>query len=512
MNPVRDCFYNLQIGVQPKIMRNKISNSVKKKILLTIVLTLALSLSVSAVFANTEIGPANVVNSITLSGNGADIKWFVEGYSAQGFKVVWSKNENPTYPLRNGDKYHYYSNPARNYDNLEAFAGAGTYYVRVCEYLGGACDKYSNQITVNFDTSIPGATTAPVKTENTIELYGDSSGIGNIVKWTDASPAPLGYKVVWSRSENPTYPTRDGDSYHYISDPYKGIDALNAFNGDGVYYIRVCEYTDNGCGIYSNQISLKLAGEKVACTTEYEPVCGADGISYPNKCTLVASGKAMAYYGSCTPGPTATPASVKDTSIIEMKEKSKLLNENKLEQILAELNELRNLVKEQQNEIKYLRSLMSGLGQVTEAMKDMVNNFVTYGVDDNTKKLGAGERAAVLHSYKEVYGKLPDGETEMTEVIKIANGRWPSEVNVAAEAKSAKIFEQIYGRQPDMTNVHDMAAIKVMTYGLRQKAQNRNLFSEGRALKTFKAVFGHVPETTADWNILQAITYSGASR
>jgi hypothetical protein len=29
--------------------------------------------------------------------------------------------------------------------------GAGTYYVRVCEYVGGACGVYSNELTVSMD-------------------------------------------------------------------------------------------------------------------------------------------------------------------------------------------------------------------------------------------------------------------------------------------------------------------------------------------------------------------------
>jgi len=63
-----------------------------------------------------------------------------------------------------------------------------------------------------------------------------------------------------------------------------------------------------------------------------------------------------------------------------------------------------------------------------------------------------------------------------------------------------------------MNNKNDEAAVVVMAYGLRQRAENRNLDSEAQGLKIFKAIFKYLPSTTKDWNILQAITYSGATR
>lgn len=89
------------------------------------------------------------VSSITLTGNGQSINWVVSGYSKNGYKIVWSKNPNPTYPTRNGDKYIYLSDPNANNTTLDAFSGTGTYYVRVCEYTG-SCGVYSNEITVSL--------------------------------------------------------------------------------------------------------------------------------------------------------------------------------------------------------------------------------------------------------------------------------------------------------------------------------------------------------------------------
>lgn len=94
---------------------------------------------------------SGVVSSIQLKSLGANkVYWSTNGYSKNGFKIVWSKYSNPTYPTRDDDQYIYLSESSANSTELNAFDGTGTYYVRVCEYLGGSCGKYSNEIQVSL--------------------------------------------------------------------------------------------------------------------------------------------------------------------------------------------------------------------------------------------------------------------------------------------------------------------------------------------------------------------------
>lgn len=190
---------------------------------------------------------------------------------------------------------------------------------------------------------------------------------------------------------------------------------------------------------------------------------------------------------------------------------SRLHNQG-LDEILTEIEELRDTVREQNVKIKHLEKLTKNVKRVSEEMENALNSFITYGVDNNTKKLGEGERAAVIYSYKTAFEKLPETEEELADAIKIANGRWPSITNEKAEKRAKAQFERIYKRIADMEDSKDNAAVTVMAYGLRQKAENRNIDSEKSGINTFKNIYGYHPNSTEDWNIMQAITYSGAAR
>ena len=193
----------------------------------------------------------NSGNSIALtgvlSGPKANLAWTLNNMtSSLGFKVVMADHENPVYP---GDEYHYYTDANLRTDAWDNLA-AGTYYFRVCEYLGGKCGVYSNNIKL-----IVPDTAANSESDGSITLTGsvNEEGIG-ILNWTlNDMTSPLGFKVVAAGHENPVYP---GDTYHYYSDADLRTDSWSDLSGTS--YFRVCEYLGGKCGVYSNNITLEF--------------------------------------------------------------------------------------------------------------------------------------------------------------------------------------------------------------------------------------------------------------
>jgi len=157
----------------------------------------------------------------------------------------------------------------------------------------------------------------------------------------------------------------------------------------------------------------------------------------------------------------------------------------------------------------YQKITLASVAGMAEAAKIAIAYFIHYGTP-TTQILGAGERGGVVNSFYTAYQKMPQSDTDWQDAVKIANGRWPSQRNQAAENAATATFKRIYLRAPHRSNPHDDAAVTVMAYGLRPAS--RNLNSEKAAIKIFKAIFGKNPNTAANWDAVRAIAYSGATR
>ena len=177
--------------------------------------------------------------------------------------------------------------------------------------------------------------------------------------------------------------------------------------------------------------------------------------------------------------------------------------------LLATMSATRNIVQEKFFYDAHTKNLIKGLKNLTAANINSYTNFITYG-SESAVKLGAGERAGVLNSYKAAFGKLPVSARDWQDVVNIATGHWTNERNTVAENKAKITFRAVYRREADLTNKYDDAAINILAYGLL--SAKRNIGSEQTAIKTFKAVFRYNPKSTADWNSVRAIAYSGTKR
>lgn len=178
-------------------------------------------------------------------------------------------------------------------------------------------------------------------------------------------------------------------------------------------------------------------------------------------------------------------------------------------EVASAVNEKRDLNLESQTNNQYISPLIKGLGGIVDEVKFALNNFISYGTE-TTKSLGAGERAGVVNSFQSAFGNLPESAEEWQDVIKIANGRWPTQRNSMAETKAKASFKKIYGKEANMSNQNDNAAVTVMAYGLRPS--QRNLDSEKAAILSFKYFYKRSPVSAIDWDTVRAIAYSGAKR
>lgn len=221
-----------------------------------------------------------------------------------------------------------------------------------------------------------------------------------------------------------------------------------------------------------------------------------------------------------TPPPAATPAETPPAEIKtapmtaaerteSITSEAQAIGETVRADVLSSFGKERNIAAEAKYERTIVKQIITGAKNVTAEVKEKLVTFVTYGTP-TTEKLGAGERAGVVSSFKSAFGKVPQNTADWEDVVKISNGRWPSQTSKIKETTAERSFRTIYKRAPNRSNPKDDAAVVVMAYGLRPA--NRNLASEQAAIKTYRAIFKRSPTTAAAWDTVRAIAYSGARR
>lgn len=187
--------------------------------------------------------------SASATGNGVALSWAVNGINTpNGFKVVKNESGNPVYP---GDDFKYLTDSNTRSYTWEIKDGK-SWHFRVCQYIDSKCGVYSNEVIV---TAPSGETSTGQVSSITLSALKASASEANL-SWSSNANPTKGFKIIWSKSSGPTYPTRDGDWFIYDSSPEVRSKTVGGLESGNTYYFRVCEYLGGTCGTYSNEQSI----------------------------------------------------------------------------------------------------------------------------------------------------------------------------------------------------------------------------------------------------------------
>lgn len=202
---------------------------------------------------NTSTTASNTSNSLSIGlaakDNGAVVEW--SGDSANGFKVCYSENANPSYPESNCT----YKNASDRRHEVGGLTAGKTYHFRVGIYgTDGKVNVYSSDATV-----VPTGSTASTSNNSnqTLNLTASSNETGKVtMNWTLNGDGANGFKEVWSTDANPTYPE---DHWHYDSSTgLRTFDFSELPSGQTLHF-RVGIYGFDGkVSTYSNDVTVTV--------------------------------------------------------------------------------------------------------------------------------------------------------------------------------------------------------------------------------------------------------------
>lgn len=133
-------------------------------------------------------------------------------------------------------------------------------------------------------------------------------------------------------------------------------------------------------------------------------------------------------------------------------------------------------------------------------------NFIAYGVDANTIKLGLGERKNLVGEILAIYSSL-----NVNTLAELAAGKKPTQRTLVYERKQVGLVRDLLvrltGKKLDFKVASVDLAYNSMIYPVR--FPGRDLKKEGAAAAKFKKIVGRTPTSPLDWSGVRAIAYTG---
>jgi hypothetical protein len=201
-----------------------------------------------------------------------------------------------------------------------------------------------------------------------------------------------------------------------------------------------------------------------------------------------------------------TPSTENDLNPITILESK---DEKKIENLISQ--EAYNFIESNKTPEPLVKlNLKSALNALMVKIKNIfgtdqtIERFVRVGTPA-TYRLGEGERAGLLASYKDNFRHNPKTKSDWEDVFRLANGLPPIAKNKISEKLADSQFLQIFKRNKLENNKNDLRAFNMIAYGMRPFA--RSLIKEKKAINNFVKNFLKKPFANKDWNIMRAMAY-----
>jgi len=148
----------------------------------------------------------------------------------------------------------------------------------------------------------------------------------------------------------------------------------------------------------------------------------------------------------------------------------------------------------------------------TPEVKTSLKNYLAYGTE-STIRLGEGQRAATVINYTNVKGSVPETESDIEDVLKIANNRVPLIRNSELEPKFLGNFYRLNNiiKENNITKIDENNLILELNQFLRFSYGilpiERSIAREKWAIELFVKNYNKLPQTDGEWRIVNSWAY-----